>query len=152
MVATRYLARAGADVLALLGAGAQAHAHWRVFREDRGWKQVRIWSRTRAHAEALAAEIPGAVVCDSAEDAVRPADVIVCATSATQPVLCGEWLKPGAHVNAVGACRPDRRELDSAAMMSGSVVVDSRAGALVESGDIILANAPVCRCCCWCTR
>jgi thiomorpholine-carboxylate dehydrogenase len=74
------------------------------------------------------------------EAAVRDADVVVTATSAHEPILKGEWLKPGAHVNAVGASRPNWRELDDAAM-GNVVIVDSYEGARKESGDVILSNA-----------
>lgn len=78
----------------------------------------------------------------SAEDAVRGADVVVTATGAAEPVLNGAWLKPGAHVNAIGAYRPDRRELDDAAM-ANTVIVDSREAAVKESGDVIPSGAEI---------
>jgi thiomorpholine-carboxylate dehydrogenase len=78
----------------------------------------------------------------AAEDAVRGADVVVTATNSKAPVLKGSWLKPGCHVNAVGACRPDWRELDDAAM-ANVVFVDSREGAAKEAGDIILSHAAI---------
>ena len=78
-----------------------------------------------------------------AEAAVRGADVIVTATSSEQPVLRGEWLKPGAHVNAIGACLPSWRELDDAAMRGSILIVDSREAAVRESGDVILSQAPI---------
>jgi thiomorpholine-carboxylate dehydrogenase len=77
-----------------------------------------------------------------AESAVRGADVVVTVTSSRTPVLKGAWLKPGCHVNAVGACRPDWRELDEEAM-ANVVFVDSREGALTEAGDILLADAKI---------
>jgi thiomorpholine-carboxylate dehydrogenase len=79
----------------------------------------------------------------SAEEAVRGADVIVTVTSSKTPVLKGDWLKPGCHVNAIGACRPDWRELDDEAMQKNVVFVDSREGATKESGDIILSHAKI---------
>ena len=78
-----------------------------------------------------------------AEAAVRGADVIVTATSSQQPVLRGAWLKPGAHVNAVGACLPTWRELDDEALRGSILIVDSREAALRESGDVILSRAPI---------
>jgi thiomorpholine-carboxylate dehydrogenase len=78
-----------------------------------------------------------------AESAVRGADVIVTATNSQEPILKGAWLKPGAHVNAVGAPRPTWRELDDEAMTVGALVVDSRDAVLKESGDVILSMAPV---------
>src|ERR1044072_8493199 len=78
----------------------------------------------------------------SAENAGRGADVVVTETNSTTSVLNGSWLKPGCHVNAVGACRPDWRELDDA-VMANAVFVDSREGALKESGDVILSGAKI---------
>jgi thiomorpholine-carboxylate dehydrogenase len=107
----------------------------------RRFDEVRVWSRTRAHADAFAEET-GAVVFDSAELAVRDASIVITVTSSSEPVLRGEWLAPGAYVNAVGAVGPDRRELDDVAMQ-GRVVVESREAALRESGDVILSGASV---------
>jgi len=78
-----------------------------------------------------------------AQEAVRGADVVVTVTSSQQPVLQGSWLKPGAHVNAVGACLPTWRELDDEAMRGSLLIVDSREAALRESGDVILSGAPI---------
>lgn len=139
--ATNLLAAPGAKVLAILGSGAQAHSHYQALRLVRDVEEVRVWSRTPAHAQAFAARI-GARATDTAEAAVRGADVVVTATTATSPVLKGEWLKPGCHVNAVGAPRPDWRELDDAAM-NHVLFVDSRAGALAESGDVMLSAAAI---------
>src|SRR6516164_8692304 len=79
----------------------------------------------------------------SSEEAVRGADVVVTVTSSKTPVLQGSWLKAGCHVNAVGACRPDWRELDDNAMQRSVVFVDSREGAMKESGDVILSAANI---------
>jgi ornithine cyclodeaminase/alanine dehydrogenase-like protein (mu-crystallin family) len=79
----------------------------------------------------------------SAEEAVRDADVIVTVTSSKTPVLKGDWLKAGCHVNAIGACRPDWRELDDETMQKNVVFVDSREGAMRESGDVILSGARI---------
>ncbi|HET9330489.1 MAG TPA: hypothetical protein VFO23_08190, partial [Steroidobacteraceae bacterium] len=98
-------------------------------------------SRNPEHAQRFAAR-HGARAMD-AESAVRGADVVVTVTSSREPVLQGAWLKPGAHVNAVGACLPDWRELDDAAMRGSTLVVDSRAAALQESGDVILSGAEI---------
>ncbi len=137
---TDRLAASDSRVLALLGSGVQAKAHLDALSQVRRFEEVRVWSRTREHAERFA-EANGARAMD-AEAAVRDADVVVTATSATEPVLRGDWLKPGAHVNAVGAPRPNWRELDDAAM-ANALVVDSREAVLKESGDVILSKAAI---------
>lgn len=139
-VATDLLASPDARVLAVLGSGVQAQSHIDALRFVRQFNEIRVWSRTPAHAEKFAAEVGGKAM--SAEEAANGADVVVTVTSSTTPVLKGEWLKPGAHVNAVGACRPDWRELDDAAMQN-VVIVDSRAAAHQESGDVILSRAKI---------
>jgi ornithine cyclodeaminase/alanine dehydrogenase-like protein (mu-crystallin family) len=138
--ATKLLASPDAKVLAILGSGVQALSHVEALRLVRQFEEIRVWSPTREHAERFAADIGGKSM--AAEDAVRGADVVVTATNAKAPVLKGSWLKPGCHVNAVGACRPDWRELDDAAM-ANVVFVDSREGAAKESGDIILSHAAI---------
>jgi thiomorpholine-carboxylate dehydrogenase len=139
-VATKLLAPADAKVLAILGSGVQARSHVQALRLVGDFQEIRVWSRTPAHAQEFAKEIGAKAM--SAEAAVRAADIVVTATSSQSPVLKGSWLKPGSHVNAIGACRPDWRELDDEAM--GNVVfVDSREGATKESGDVILSNAKI---------
>ena len=136
----RYLAPENSEVLALLGSGVQAHAHLQALRHVCEFKEVRVWSRTPDRAQRFAA-LHGAKAMDI-ESAVRGADVIVTATNALEPFLKGEWLKPGAHINAVGSPRPTWRELDDDAMHN-TLVVDSREAVLKESGDVILSKAPI---------
>jgi len=138
---TRHLAPAEVHVLAILGSGVQAQAHLKALGHVCRFDEVRVWSRNAAHAQRFA-ERHGARAMD-AESAVRGADVVITATSSREPVLRGEWLKSGAHVNAVGACLPSWRELDDAALTGSTLVVDSRAAALQESGDVILSGAPI---------
>ncbi len=138
--ATRCLAAPASHVLALLGSGVQAQAHLEALRHVRPFDEVRVWSRTPEHARRFAAR-HGAMPMD-VERAVRGADVVVTATNAIEPILKGEWLKPGAHVNAVGSPRPGWRELDDRAM-ANVVVVDSRDAVLQESGDVILSGASI---------
>jgi thiomorpholine-carboxylate dehydrogenase len=137
---TKYLAPESASVLALLGSGVQAHAHLQALRHVCRFDEVRVWSRTAERARRFAND-HGAKAMDL-EPAVRGADVIVTATNALEPFLKGEWLKDGAHVNAVGSPRPTWRELDDATM-SNTVVVDSREAVLKESGDVILSKAKI---------
>ena len=138
--ATKHLAAPDARVLALLGSGVQARAHLEALALVRRFDEVRVWSRTPAHARRLA-EAHGARAME-AEAAVRGADVVVTATAALSPILEGAWLKPGAHVNAVGAPRPTWRELDDD-VMANTLIVDSREAVLKESGDVILSAAPI---------
>ena len=138
--ATKLLAAPDAKILAILGTGVQARSHMEALRLVRRFEEIRVWGPTNEHAERFAQEIGGKAM--SAENAVRGADVIVTATSSKTAVLKGEWLKPGCHVNAVGACRPDWRELDDTAMTK-VIFVDSREGALKEAGDMILSSAKI---------
>jgi Predicted ornithine cyclodeaminase, mu-crystallin homolog len=138
--ATKLLASPDAKILAILGSGVQAHSHVEALRLVRSFEEIRVWSPTNKHADQFAKEIGGIAV--SAEEAVRGADIVVTATNSKAPVLKGSWLKDGCHVNAVGACRPDWRELDDEAT-ANVVFVDSREGALKESGDVILSDAKI---------
>jgi ornithine cyclodeaminase/alanine dehydrogenase-like protein (mu-crystallin family) len=138
--ATKLLAPPDAKVLAILGSGVQARSHVEALRLVREFDTIRVWSPTPEHAKRFAQEIGATAM--PVEAAVRDADVIVTVTSSKAPVLEGDWLKPGCHVNAIGACRPDWRELDDNAM-TNVVVVDSREGASKESGDVILSGAKI---------
>ncbi|XP_065416045.1 ketimine reductase mu-crystallin isoform X2 [Chrysemys picta bellii] len=107
--------------------------------------KVRIWNRTKENAVKFARSVKGppVQVCSSAQEAVTGADVIITVTMATTPILFGEWIKPGAHINAVGASRPDWRELNDEVMKNSVLYVDSREAALNESGDVILSRAEI---------
>jgi alanine dehydrogenase len=139
-VATDRLAKHDASVLALIGSGVQARSHLEALRLVRDFREVRVWSPR--HARAFAEE-HDVVAAASAEEAVRGADVVVTATTSQTPVLFGEWLSPGVHVNAVGAARPDWRELDDGVLSRARVYVDSREAAMKESGDVIAAGEVV---------
>ncbi|HTP88996.1 MAG TPA: ornithine cyclodeaminase family protein [Bryobacteraceae bacterium] len=138
--ATRLLARPDAHSLAILGSGVQARAHAQALRLVRQFDDIRLWSRTPEHAQRCAEEIGAKAM--SAEDAVRDADVVVAVTYSDKPILRGAWLAPGALVAAVGAIGLGKRELDDDAM-DATVVVDSRAAAVKESGDIVYSGAAV---------
>ena len=133
-VATNALARPEAAVLAILGSGVQARSHLEALRLVRPLREVRVWSPRNAGAFAARFRVRAA---GSAEEAVRGADVVVVATTSKTPVLEGAWLSPGAHVNAVGASRPDWRELDDEVLARAKVFVDSREACSRESGDVI---------------
>ncbi|XP_074866816.1 ketimine reductase mu-crystallin isoform X2 [Carettochelys insculpta] len=143
-IATKFLMPADAEVLCILGAGVQAYSHYELFTEQFSFKEVRIWNRTKENAVKFARSVKGPVrVCSSAQEAVTGADVILTVTVARTPILFGEWIKPGAHINAVGASRPDWRELDDEAMKNSVLYVDSREAAQNESGDVILSGAEI---------
>jgi ornithine cyclodeaminase len=137
-VATRALAREDPRELAILGAGVQARSHLEAMRAVRAFERVRIYSPTAEHARSLAEE-GGADAVASAEEAVRGADVVVTATSSAEPVLVREWLRPGAHVNAIGGRPPVMRELDTATIADAAFFVDRRESAASEAGDYLAA-------------
>ena len=136
--ATKALAREDASVLAILGSGVQAQSHLEALRLVRPFRTVRVWSPRSAGAFAAQFDVQ---LARSAEEAVRDADVIVVATSSRTPVLQGEWLSPGMHINAIGGVRPDWRELDDAALKTARLFVESREAAMREAGDVIAAGA-----------
>jgi len=131
----------GAKIVAMLGSGALARSHALAMRAVRPVSQLRVWSRDAENVRRCAHDV-GGTACAAAEEAVRGADIVCTVTNASEPVLRGAWLKPGAFVAAVGAVRPNWRELDDAAMRN-VVVADSRDAALRESGDVILSGAQV---------
>jgi len=139
--ATKLLTSPDAKILAILGSGVQARSHVEALRCVRNFQEIRVWSPRSERSQRFAIEVGGTAV--SAAEAVRGADVIVTATNSKTPVLEGAWLKPACHVNAIGACRPDWRELDDAALKRSVVFVDSREGAMKESGDVILSGAEI---------
>lgn len=140
-VAVDALASPRAKIVAMLGSGALARSHAPALRSVREVREIRVWSRDAANVARCAGEID-AVASPSAEAAVRGADIVCTVTNASEPVLRGEWLKPGALVAAIGAPRPTWRELDDAAMRN-FVVADSYESARHESGDVILSGAKV---------
>jgi thiomorpholine-carboxylate dehydrogenase len=140
-VATRLFAAKDARKLAILGSGVQARSHLEALRFVRNFSEVRVWSRTPAHAQRFATEC-SATPAPTPEAAVRGADVVVTVASVREPLLRGEWLAPHTFVCAVAVVTPDRRELDDTAM-KGAIVVESREAALRESGDIIGSSQPV---------
>jgi ornithine cyclodeaminase/alanine dehydrogenase-like protein (mu-crystallin family) len=137
-VSVRHMARRDARVLAIIGSGVQAHSHLESLAVVRDFREIRVWSPNAARLRQFAS---GRDVepCDSAEGAVRDADVVVLATSSATPVIADSWVAPGTHVIAVGACRPTHRETDPRLVARALVVVDSRAAAMQEAGDILLA-------------
>jgi len=141
-VATRALTPPSANQLAILGSGVQARSHLEALRLVRDFTRVAVWSSDPDHARKFAGET-GACLASTAEEAVRDADVVVTVTSAAEPILRGEWLKPGAYVNAVGGVGLARRELDTSVFSGATVVVESLDAALQESGEILAAGATI---------
>jgi ornithine cyclodeaminase/alanine dehydrogenase-like protein (mu-crystallin family) len=139
--ATRALARPDSRVLAIIGAGVQARAHLRALAGVREWAQVRVFAPTAAHVRALTAGPAEMklVASASARDAVSGADVVVTVTSAREPVIEHGWLEPGAHLNAVGASTPSRREIDVATVAAAALFCDSRESLRHEAGEFRLA-------------
>jgi ornithine cyclodeaminase/alanine dehydrogenase-like protein (mu-crystallin family) len=136
-VATKLLAREDAAVLAILGSGVQAKAHLRAIPLVRPISEVRVFSRSGAKGLSAAAPL---IVTASAEECVRGADVIVTATSSREPVLKRDWIRRGAHINAVGSSIATARELDSETMAACTLFVDRRESTLNESGDFLFAK------------
>uniref|UniRef100_A0A8C2RYD2 Ketimine reductase mu-crystallin n=1 Tax=Capra hircus TaxID=9925 RepID=A0A8C2RYD2_CAPHI len=143
-IATKFLKPPNSEVLCILGAGVQAYSHYEVFTEQFFFKEIRFWNQTKENAEKFVNTVPGEVrICSSVQEAVTGADVIITVTMATEPILFGEWVKPGAHINAIGASRPDWRELDDELMKQAVLYVDSQEAALKESGDVLLSGAEI---------
>ncbi len=142
-VATKLLARIGASTVAILGSGVQGKSHVDAMMAARPFKRVIVWSRNPKHAHALiesaAKEHDAAFeVAGDPAAAVGHADVICTVTASREPVLMGNWLKDGAHINAVGASVPTTRELDTAAVVKSRIFVDRRESAFAEAGDILI--------------
>jgi alanine dehydrogenase len=143
-LATKVLANPETPVLGVLGAGVQARAHILALSRVRKIDKIKLYSPSGTSAAAiqkeLAPQVEAAIdVVGSAEETVRDADIVVTATTAQEPILKAEWLKGGAHINAVGSHRPDTREIDGATLARAKVIVDSREAIMAECGDILLA-------------
>ena len=142
-VATKLLARQDVATLTVVGAGVQGRTHIDAMLVARPFKRVHVWSRNADHAAALARDAASRHTVSiepvtNLEAAVHAADVVCTVTAAREPVLRGGWLKPGVHINAVGASIPTARELDTEAVKRSAVFVDRRESALTEAGDILI--------------
>jgi ornithine cyclodeaminase len=140
-LATQLLAREDAGDLAILGSGEQARSHLAAMLAVRPVRRVRVWSRSLAHAEGFAneqGELHGLKIeaAASAEDAVAAADLICTVTGSPEPILRGDWIGPGAHLNVVGASRIAAAEIDTAAVVRSRVFVDFRPSAELEAGEL----------------
>jgi alanine dehydrogenase len=146
-LAARYLADDNASRLLMVGCGAMAAHAIESHAAIRPIREVRIWGRTLQRARDLVARLAGATpaysleATEDLEGAVRWADIISCATLATSPLVCGAWLRPGQHLDLIGSFRPDMREADEEALLLADIYVDTREGALRESGELTQAIA-----------
>ncbi len=143
-LATKALANPETPTLGILGAGVQARAHIQALARVRQLRAIKIYSPSGASAATIKNDVEREAgiaieVCRSAEEVVRASDLLVTVTTAKEPILRLEWLKPGVHINAVGSHRPDLREIDGATLKRAKVVVDSRDAIMAECGDILLA-------------
>ncbi|HET9916306.1 MAG TPA: ornithine cyclodeaminase family protein [Candidatus Binatia bacterium] len=143
-LATKALANRDTPVLGILGAGVQARAHILALTRVRQLSRIKLYSPSGRSALTIKEELQQQCgvtieVVNSAQDAVRDSDLLVTVTTAKEPIVNADWLKPGAHINAVGAHRPDLREIDGATLKRAKVFVDSREAIMAECGDILLA-------------
>lgn len=145
-VATKYLAKPDAGDLAILGTGTQSRTHLKAILKVRKIHRVRVWSlhydRARDFA-ALESEQCGIKIeaIETAKDAVNGADIICTVTSSKSPVLSGEWLSKGVHINAVGACSSNARELDTSAVVKSRLFVDWKESTVNEAGDYLIPKS-----------
>jgi alanine dehydrogenase len=147
-VSSRLLARKASASLAIIGTGVQARSHLDALSRVHALRQVTVWSPNKASRDRFVSTVSESGVgvrtptpisaVDHAGEAVVGADIVVLATSSPTPVIENGWVKPGAHVISVGAARPTQREMDPALVARARLFVDSRAAALVESGDVVL--------------
>jgi ornithine cyclodeaminase len=142
-LAARFLARPEASRLLMVGTGALAPHIIETYTTARPITAVRVWGRTLRHAQSVAGSFAGRSIdieaIDDLEAGVRWADIISCATLATAPLVRGAWLRPGQHLDLIGSFTPEMREVDDEALTRSRIYVDTRAGALTESGELVQA-------------
>ena len=142
-VATHYMARPDASIIGMVGAGRQARTQLEAITGVRQIRAARVFARNEAHRVEFCKEMTGSLgfpvePAASAEEAARFGDIVIAATTSAEPVVKGEWLRPGTHVNAIGANMASRRELDDAVLRRAAVIaVDSIDQAHEEAGDLV---------------
>jgi ornithine cyclodeaminase/alanine dehydrogenase-like protein (mu-crystallin family) len=136
LLAALRLARRDSRSILIVGAGTVGHSLCDAFGTGFPDAKTSIWNRTNDKAHALADALPGVTVADDLETAVRNADIIVSATMSTDPIIRGDWLRPGQHLNLIGAYRPDMREADDTALQRARVFVDSFETTIGHIGEI----------------
>lgn len=138
LLATLKLARSGAQNILIIGAGIVARSMVEAYRAGFPTATITVWNRTPERAKQLATDYPGTKIARELEDTVRSADIISCATMSTEPILMGDWLQPGQHVDLIGAYRPDMREADDEALRRAQVFVDGRAMTMESNGELVI--------------
>ena len=140
-VATRLLAREDSKILAILGTGEQAERHIESISLVRGIHTIYVWGRNPSHAKALRDRLAPRYpvhISATAEAAVKAADIVCTTTAAAQPVLEGRWLQPGTHLNVVGSCTPNSREVDTTAILRSRLFTDRYESLFKEAGDFLI--------------
>ncbi|WP_432474233.1 ornithine cyclodeaminase family protein [Amphritea sp. HPY] len=144
-LAARYLSREDSSKLLIVGSGRMAMSLGHAHAEVRPIKEIHVWSRTTEKAEQTAeyyrAAGFNAEVVHTLEEGVRWADIVSCATMSEQPLILGEWVQPGTHIDLVGAYKPTMRETDDALVSMSKVFADTRDGVLAEAGDLLIPIA-----------
>jgi ornithine cyclodeaminase len=142
-VSVQLLAREGPTALAILGSGVQARSHLEALSLVRPLTHVQVWSRRAENARRFAQDMAVRISCpivpaETVAQALEGADLVATVSSATEPIVLGDWLRPGMHLCVVGSSSPRMRELDTAAVKKSRVFVDSRQAAMVEAGDLLI--------------
>jgi len=142
-VATKHIARKNATVVGVIGTGVQGRTQVTAVTKVRTIEKVKAYDVARDRCELFCKQVSKelgveVIPVDSAEKAVRGSDVVITASTSKTPILKGDWLDEGTHVNAIGSHTPDARELDATAIKRAKVVVDSREAALKEAGDLMI--------------
>ena len=138
LLGAKRLARPDSRYVLILGAGTVAHSLHEAYSTLFPQAEFAVWNRSRANAEAFAKKHPGTTIVSSLADAVKKADIITCATMSTEAILRGEWLRPGQHVDLIGAYRPDMREADDEVLRRGRLFVDSRETTIEHVGELLI--------------
>lgn len=136
LLAARHLARPDSENILIVGAGNQGRALHAAYSAAFPQAHFTVWNRTRANADAMAHELSDLIVADDLEEAVRKADIVTSATMSTTPLIKGDWLQAGQHIDLIGAYRPDMREVDDKALLRARVFVDSFDTTLGHIGEI----------------
>ena len=138
LLGAKRLARPDSRHILIMGAGIVGHSLYEAYSALFPQAEFAIWNRSLANAEAFAKSYPGTKIVSSLADAVNKADIITCATMSTEAILKGEWLRPGQHVDLIGAYRPDMREADDEVLRHGRLFVDSRETTIGHIGELLI--------------